>query len=142
MKRWWAFTLIELLVVMAIISILAALLLPALVAARERARRSVCSNNLNQMGKGLEMYIGLYGDYYPGGNSWRQRGYQDESLSNPDLYIGRNPKTNNYEAIRICGNYHGGNDVTGYFRVLGVGSHYWWYGGTSYGNTSYDLKMS
>jgi len=62
----WAFTLIELMVVMAIIAILAALLLPALVAARERSRRSVCSNNLNQVGKGLEMYIGQYGDYFPG----------------------------------------------------------------------------
>jgi len=60
-----AFTLIELLVVVAIIAILAALLLPALIAARERARRSVCANNLNQMGKGLEMYLGQHNDYYP-----------------------------------------------------------------------------
>ena len=69
LRRWWAFcaafTLIELLVVVAIIAILAALLLPALIAARERARRSVCSNNLNQFGKGFEMYLGEYGDYFP-----------------------------------------------------------------------------
>ncbi len=66
MKSWMsAFTLIELLVVVAIIAILAALLLPALIAARERARRSVCVNNLDQVGKGLELYIGLYGEYYP-----------------------------------------------------------------------------
>ena len=49
-----AFTLIELLVVVAIIAILAALLLPALIAARERARRSVCLNNNNQIGIALE----------------------------------------------------------------------------------------
>ena len=67
---FWAFTLIELLVVVAIIAILAALLLPALVAARERARRSVCSNNFNQIGKGIEQYIGQSGDYYPGGWAW------------------------------------------------------------------------
>ena len=65
-----AFTLIELLVVIAIIAILAALLLPALAAAREKARRTACINNLNQVGKGLEMYTGDYGQYFPGGNSW------------------------------------------------------------------------
>ena len=68
---WWAaFTLIELLVVVAIIAILAALLLPALIAARERARRSVCTNNLDEMGKALEMYLGQYRGYYPGSLSW------------------------------------------------------------------------
>ena len=75
-----AFTLIELLVVVAIIAILAALLLPALVAARERARRSVCSNNLNQMGKAFETYIGQSGDYYPGGHSWWNGHYWPEEV--------------------------------------------------------------
>src|SRR5688500_16456802 len=60
-----AFTLIELLVVIALIGIVAALLLPALARAKERARRSYCASSLRQIALGAFLYADAHEDRFP-----------------------------------------------------------------------------
>ncbi|MCS7191658.1 MAG: DUF1559 domain-containing protein [Armatimonadetes bacterium] len=75
----FGFTLVELLVLIAVISLLAAILMPVLSKARESARKSVCQTNLRQIGVAFSLYTSDYDDFYPcngDANLWMGRNWR------------------------------------------------------------------
>lgn len=91
--RKYTFTLIELLVVISIIAMLAALLLPALKNAKEKAKEISCASNLrNSLGYSFNMYANDYNDYFPVGSNLQPFGSWCYLLSS---YTGINWRSNN-----------------------------------------------
>ncbi len=106
-----AFTLVELLVVIAIIGVMVGLLLPAVQAAREAARRMQCGNNLKQIGLAMHNYHDTHRRLPPGtrgGSTWAQAGIKDGTNWRISI-LPFLEQTAIYDQLDFAGSFGGGN---------------------------------
>jgi prepilin-type processing-associated H-X9-DG protein/prepilin-type N-terminal cleavage/methylation domain-containing protein len=132
------FTLIELLVVIAIIAILAAMLLPALNTAREKARTTKCLGNQKQVGMGLMMYTRDFDDWFRSGDA----GAADATVATEPLvwawgcvlarhgYLPYNPDSYRNNVMFCPATEASPNPILGLWNTYGA-----WYGNGSCVNT-------
>ncbi len=114
------FTLIELLVVIAIIAILAAMLLPALQQARERAKTTSCANNLNSIGKAINMYADDYKDFIPAEpNTTANSPWANDGTGTLAPYLGTLKESKNIGMVTSTGRSR--------FACPAQGPHIWTY---------------
>jgi prepilin-type N-terminal cleavage/methylation domain-containing protein/prepilin-type processing-associated H-X9-DG protein len=108
-----AFTLIELLVVIAIIAILAALLMPALASAKQRAWMASCTSNLHQIGLGMRMFADDNSEFYPESGADIRWGTTDPTTQKPSWmeqavsYVGNTNAYNCPSNVQLPANMQG-----------------------------------